>query len=788
MMKKIILATLVALMVSFISLTHDAQAQSCSNVTGGDTTFTVCSGYGVDHFWSGTKVQVNWFDGNGASLTITNEDGNFSQTDYFSNGHKAVYYVDSKPVDGGYSKTIWVGINYFGIDSGNSSKVLFKINSNTTYDGSSNTTEPHNPSEAPTVTVSEPYAASYISINVVDIYYTEISGADTYEIYVELEDEYGVYQYQNDYLKYSWEDKKIDGYLLDTQARKYRVKVRAIGDGSNYGPWSDWTYFYDTFNYDMWNSDTQAPNVTVSANKYQLNHYETITVTGYATDNVEVSQIDVYAAYNGTGFILKTCHNTDSCSVEYGPFTDNANNYYQIWATATDSSNNQGYSQYITLDIEDAYYTNLSVPQFTFPVGDTTFYVNYTNFDWNTVSGATSYDLLVEYEYSSGNWTEIHNGWYLSDFATDVYLSNAGNYRAKVRAYDGWNNTSGWSSFIYFKYDDQSTNNYLAQPSITYPFNNQEIYHNSDHYFDYGNNLTERKLDVVWDAVSDADYYEITYEEKDSQGNWSYNNSFNVYGISDFLYNWLDTGDYRVKVRAVGNSSNYSNWSDWTYFEIYDHEGLSMSDSSGGDGWYTVLKGNSITHTPTGIKATVENVDHAVVYLRLENADKSLIYVKKNEEYWVKNSSGVKIYYYFAGIEKDGIIFRIHTDTSTTSTSPTTSTVYSRDTQRLADLKRIQTALELYYVDNGFYPLSYGVAVLGDSTHKCLDTSQWSGGTSCNSPYTYMNPVPSDPGNGNYIYIQWDNTYVIISTLEGTIDYFSGNVYATPMGVLDYFN
>ena len=128
--------------------------------------------------------------------------------------------------------------------------------------------------------------------------------------------------------------------------------------------------------------------------------------------------------------------------------------------------------------------------------------------------------------------------------------------------------------------------------------------------------------------------------------------------------------------------------------------------------------------------------------------------------------------------------FSIFTEPASYPTATTTS-VYDRDSQRLTDLKQVQTALELYYTDNAAYPLSYGAAILGDSTHKCLNSNGWSS-SGCSNPY--MGNVPSDPKDGNYVYIQWGSTYVIISTLEGTIDSLSGNVYATPSGISSNFN
>lgn len=60
----------------------------------------------------------------------------------------------------------------------------------------------------------------------------------------------------------------------------------------------------------------------------------------------------------------------------------------------------------------------------------------------------------------------------------------------------------------------------------------------------------------------------------------------------------------------------------------------------------------------------------------------------------------------------------------------------AKDAQRIADLKQIQTALELYFADNRAYPVGGWLRVTGsDAVSNIL------------SP-TYINVVPSDPDGG----------------------------------------
>jgi general secretion pathway protein G len=81
----------------------------------------------------------------------------------------------------------------------------------------------------------------------------------------------------------------------------------------------------------------------------------------------------------------------------------------------------------------------------------------------------------------------------------------------------------------------------------------------------------------------------------------------------------------------------------------------------------------------------------------------------------------------------------------------------ARDSQRKADLKQIQSALELYRADQGSYPTTLA---------NC--------GTSLKSPdcqtSTYMRTVPQDPQGGAYTYTSNGVTYTITACLENAND------------------
>jgi len=91
----------------------------------------------------------------------------------------------------------------------------------------------------------------------------------------------------------------------------------------------------------------------------------------------------------------------------------------------------------------------------------------------------------------------------------------------------------------------------------------------------------------------------------------------------------------------------------------------------------------------------------------------------------------------------------------------------SRDSQRIADLRRIQVALELYFADNRAYPIiMWGEAIDSSSV---LGLALEGGG--------YINKIPLDPklsaspractaGNYTYSYISNGSTYALMAIME----------------------
>ncbi|MDD4996233.1 MAG: type II secretion system protein [Patescibacteria group bacterium] len=121
----------------------------------------------------------------------------------------------------------------------------------------------------------------------------------------------------------------------------------------------------------------------------------------------------------------------------------------------------------------------------------------------------------------------------------------------------------------------------------------------------------------------------------------------------------------------------------------------------------------------------------------------------------------------------------------------------ARDARRVADIKQIQTALELYYLDNNEYP---DIKVAGDNTigGVCLDSDDGFATDAC-SGTTYMAVVPENPQpradgdcpNTVYTYVTLSTsapnlTYQIHYCLGGVIgDVAAGKHTATPAGLVD---
>ena len=117
----------------------------------------------------------------------------------------------------------------------------------------------------------------------------------------------------------------------------------------------------------------------------------------------------------------------------------------------------------------------------------------------------------------------------------------------------------------------------------------------------------------------------------------------------------------------------------------------------------------------------------------------------------------------------------------------------SRDSKRVADVKQVQTALELYFADQNGYPAGSAIE-LGSTSYTALCSN---GFTNSCSGTTYMGLVPSAPtppdgscttaaGSNPYIYTQSGSGsgYTITLCLGGKVgDLDAGAKSATSAGI-----
>ena len=117
--------------------------------------------------------------------------------------------------------------------------------------------------------------------------------------------------------------------------------------------------------------------------------------------------------------------------------------------------------------------------------------------------------------------------------------------------------------------------------------------------------------------------------------------------------------------------------------------------------------------------------------------------------------------------------------------------IKARDAKRLADVRQIQTALELYFNSNFHYagaagdPTGSVVATLGVDDYGCLNADGWSA-RPCVNPFMAFVPVNPGPGGVEYIYEMPDAAqaeYSITFALESSTPLLpAGSVVATPAG------
>jgi general secretion pathway protein G len=108
----------------------------------------------------------------------------------------------------------------------------------------------------------------------------------------------------------------------------------------------------------------------------------------------------------------------------------------------------------------------------------------------------------------------------------------------------------------------------------------------------------------------------------------------------------------------------------------------------------------------------------------------------------------------------------------------------ARDAKRVADIKQVQTALELYFNDQQSYPVEATAVTLGAGSYVCLNASGFAA-AGCTDAYIGLVPANPSPNGSAYSYEGSADTYSIDFSLESaTGSLAEGANCATPDGIV----
>ncbi|MCR4315965.1 MAG: N-acetylmuramoyl-L-alanine amidase [Planctomycetes bacterium] len=240
----------------------------------------------------------------------------------------------------------------------------------------------------------------------------------------------------------------------------FRFKVRA----QNSGGWSSYSA-YANFLYATSTTAPPAPTLTVPTNLAPDG--TTTTETGPSVvmmwsslGGSGASSYDVKIEYGSDGVTYSAYHTYTSVTTnqkEFWPQVDN--NYYRFSVLANYSSGASAYSTpavfYFSTSGASAGGgtttppTSSNVPTNLGPTSTQT--NDSVMLTWDTVSGATSYEVEIEYGANNSTWSYYYT--YTPSVNSKTFYPQVNNnyYRFRVRAMVGgtWSSYSGWTSFSY---------------------------------------------------------------------------------------------------------------------------------------------------------------------------------------------------------------------------------------------------------------------------------------------------------------------------------------------------
>lgn len=276
----------------------------------------------------------------------------------------------------------------------------------------------------------------------IEISWAGVQDASGYEINVQYESnsnwyEEGTYFAVNtSYTKYFYNE------------NHYRVRVRAKYGNNELGTWSDWRYF-NIGQSDSYYNPQSPPTITEPyANQYYTSN-QAVTVRWNSVSNA--TSYNVRIEYkSGDNWLLES--NTNVTSLYLTKYFSYANEYrVQVKANFSDGNyTNWSEYRYFNYNYSGSYYGySYTAPIISTPTENQTLYSRYVFPTWNTISGAVSYEINVNYKSGNGWYEEGSYTSALTSVGLDLKYTNE--YRVRVRAKFPDNTYTSWSDWRMFR-------------------------------------------------------------------------------------------------------------------------------------------------------------------------------------------------------------------------------------------------------------------------------------------------------------------------------------------------
>jgi subtilisin-like proprotein convertase family protein len=340
----------------------------------------------------------------------------------------------------------------------------------------------------------------------------------------------------------------------------YRVWVRAYDVLEQPGFWSN-AYFFRI---------NTAGTITAPSDIGDLAHPSFPRISWNALADVSFYDLWVDDDTTGTSQVVRV---QDLTTTTYLSTEGLGSGTYRAWVRGINSAGLPGRWS------NAASFTVLSAPVISTPVGGT--FDRTPTVNWNAIAGATQYDLWIS--NLTTQTLELRNQFVTTNSFTMPSDLNDGRYAVWVRAFNGTKH-SEWSDVKAFQ---------IAQsPTITSPTNGES---------------TSANPTFVWSSIDDAQRYELWVTRLDGNNNRVIHEQF-LTTTSFTAGGALDTGNYRVWVRAVSNMGELSQWSrsvDFSVASVESNPGAVPFDNDGSHlltAVMPVLSGNSSHRQQTGTR------------------------------------------------------------------------------------------------------------------------------------------------------------------------------------------